>query len=526
MRRLDPQAGVLLAFSTVLGLGIRLAVVAPAGFPLNDGGLFYKMITDLATNHLRLPAYTTYNSALIPFAYPPLAFYFYAALNLATHWPVLTLMRYGPALVSAASIPAFFLLASEMLASRSARALATLIFALLPRAFDWLIMGGGVTRSLGLLFALLTMWQSFRLLRGHRWRLVLTVAFMAALVVATHPEATVHTAIATLMFYLWWDRSRARLVQSTVAAAGALVLTAPWWATVLVRHGLDPYLAVAQAARTDGYGPIAALLSFFRFDFADEPFIALLTVLGLIGLASELARKRSLLPAWLLTTYLLEPRGAPTFMMIPLAMCAALGLTTVILPAIPHPAAPGTPSPDGKFANDSNWLGGLVGHPAARLTLAFVTLYAAVSAYAVGWRVRELSLGTEDLRAMEWVRDNTGLGIRFALITPQLPLRDASSEWFPAITDRTSVATAFGAEWLARSDFAEVLQRYRDLQACAQRDAACLRDWSSEYAVQPEYVYIEDPIDIGNVALARFLASAPGFQEVYQSKNVAIFAWR
>lgn len=526
MRRLDHQAGVLLVFSTLLGLGIRLAIVAPAGFPLNDGGLFYKMITDLAANQLRLPAYTTYNSASIPFAYPPLVFYFYAALHLAMHLPVLALMQYGPALISAASIPAFFLFVSEMLASRSARAVATLIYALLPRAFDWLIMGGGVTRSFGLLFALLAMWQSLRLFREHQWRVVVAVAFFAALVVATHPEAAVHTAIATSIFYLWTDRSRAGLVQGAAAATGAVVLTAPWWATVLARHGLEPFLAVAQAARADGYGPIGTLLSFFRFDFADEPFIALLTVLGLVGLASELSRKNSLLPAWIIVTYLLEPRGAPTFVMIPLAMCAALGLTTVILPALPSHVIPGTPSPERRVDDESGLLEGLVDRRAAWLTLSFVTIYAAVSAYAIGWRVRELSLRSEDLQAMEWVRENTALGSRFALITQQLPLRDASSEWFPAVTDRISVATVFGAEWLTQPNFAEVLRRYRDLQACAQRDAECLRDWSTEYALQPEYVYIADPVDIGNVALARFLEGAPRFQEVYQSKTVAIFAWR
>ena len=39
-----------------------------AGFPINDGGMFYTMMKDLQVNHFLPPAHTTYNNLNIPFA--------------------------------------------------------------------------------------------------------------------------------------------------------------------------------------------------------------------------------------------------------------------------------------------------------------------------------------------------------------------------------------------------------------------------------------------------------------------------
>lgn len=61
--------------AVTLGLILRLLPALSADFPLNDGGLFYLMTRELQGAHYALPVYTSYNSAQIPFAYPPLAFY-------------------------------------------------------------------------------------------------------------------------------------------------------------------------------------------------------------------------------------------------------------------------------------------------------------------------------------------------------------------------------------------------------------------------------------------------------------------
>ncbi|HVB96437.1 MAG TPA: hypothetical protein VNG11_01765, partial [Chloroflexota bacterium] len=146
-----------LAYALLVGLLVRLTFVAGQTFPLNDGGLFYAMIQDLQHNHFLLPAFTSYNGTGIPFTYPPLGFYVTGFLASLTHWQLLGLLRTIPLVVSVLSIVAFFWLARAMLPIGRGPIYATFAFALLPMAFDWDIMGGGITRSFGLLFSILAL---------------------------------------------------------------------------------------------------------------------------------------------------------------------------------------------------------------------------------------------------------------------------------------------------------------------------------------------------------------------------------
>src|SRR5512140_1332957 len=148
---------VLAGLSGVIGLLVRLLPALGASFPLNDGGLFYRMILEVQANHFRLPLFTSYNLEHIPFAYPPLGLYAAALLSSGLHANVLDVLRLVPAIVSSLSVPVFYFLARRVLKSGPYTTLAaTVAFALLPRAFEWQIMGGGITRSFGFLFTMLT----------------------------------------------------------------------------------------------------------------------------------------------------------------------------------------------------------------------------------------------------------------------------------------------------------------------------------------------------------------------------------
>src|SRR3990172_8870389 len=87
---------VILGTALILGAAARILPPLIAGFPLNDGGMFYVMIKDLSGNDFRLPLFTTYNLAEIPFAYPPFGLYvgaILARLNLS----VVEILRWLPA---------------------------------------------------------------------------------------------------------------------------------------------------------------------------------------------------------------------------------------------------------------------------------------------------------------------------------------------------------------------------------------------------------------------------------------------
>jgi hypothetical protein len=509
----DRQDIVLLCFITLIGLFIRISPALSASFPLNDGGLFYKMILDLQENHFELPMFTSYNNANIPFVYPPLAFYAYAIASNLSDIPVLILMRFGPAIVSGLSIPAFFLLARELLDTKQQVFLSVAIFTLVPRAFDWLIMGGGITRSLGLLFALLTIRQVLLMFSSPSIKNLVWVTLWSGLVISTHPEAAIHTLIASILVYFWKDRTRMGLIRAGIIAAGAALITTPWWAAAITRHGIDPFIAVLSSANQDSNNLIVRLLGLFRFDFTDEPFLTLVSVFGLIGLFAMLAQKKTAMPVWFLLIQIIEPRGGPLYMMLPLSMFAGFALDQVILPMLKAPPVSNT----GRSMLRPNL---------EKTFISFIFLYGMLSATIVTMKIsQELTLTSADLKAFTWAREHTPNASRFILITQADPLNDATSEWFPAIAGRTSMVTVFGREWINDGGFAGNMQNYRDLQKCMLEGMTCLNNWIKETGTDFTHIYIRkiQGKSTNPAILSEELGRASDYQALYKSKEIDIF---
>ena len=111
LKRLDAAVIFVILFSTTIGAYLRISQLVDLPLPLNDGGLFYAMTKDLQENHFRIPAVTSFNGANIPYAYPPLAFYLYGFISMATNGSLMDLFRLLPAIIASLSIPAFYWLA-------------------------------------------------------------------------------------------------------------------------------------------------------------------------------------------------------------------------------------------------------------------------------------------------------------------------------------------------------------------------------------------------------------------------------
>jgi hypothetical protein len=379
-------------------------------------------------------------------------------------------------------------------------------------------MGGGITRSFGTLFAMLTMLAAYRFYSGHRTRHLLDFILLGALTVFTHPEASVHTAITALVFYLWKDRSRKGFLLSLVIAAGVLALSAPWWGLVISRHGVAPFLAAMTATGNDSFNPLVGLFIFFRFMFSDEAFLPLLSMLGLVGFFVSLARKKTLLPAWMFILHLIEPRGGTLYMMIPLSLLIGYVLDKVILPAL------GPKDVDISPANVQRALENVLHGKTSRYFLLFLFSYGLMSAYTTGQKIRnDFSLQPDDMKAFTWVKENTPENSEFLLVTGQLPLRDTWSEWFPVLTERRSQATIFGYEWVNDGQFGERLKAYEDLQDCSHEDTTCLNEWNPNPETPFAYVYLWNQNNPETMALYAYLEHASGFKLVYQNKRNVIF---
>jgi hypothetical protein len=231
LQHVVPPAVVTAAM--LAGAYLRFMVVARVDFPLNDGGLFYVMTRELMQAHFRLPAFTAYYAANIPFAYPPLGFFLAGFVTSLTGWPLLDVVRLLPAVLSTLTIPAFFLLSRAMLRSPGQAAAATFAFAVLPRTFTWFVMGGGLTRAPGFLFAILMLHRAYLMFTRGARRDVAWTGALGSLVVLSHGEAAWFAIYSAALFFVFVGRGRRALAHAVHVAIVVVVLTAPRWATII-----------------------------------------------------------------------------------------------------------------------------------------------------------------------------------------------------------------------------------------------------------------------------------------------------
>ena len=517
-------------FATLLGAFVRLAPALASDFPVNDGGLFHVFVQEIQAADYRLPLYSSYNQAAIPFLYPPLSFYLTGLLSSLTGARLLDLVRYLPPFVSILTIPAVHLLARKLMKSEITAAAASVCFALLPTAFDFMIVGGGLPRAFGFLFCILTLYQAAELYStGRRSRLVATAIF-ASLTVLSHPVVAWFMVYSLAILFIFLGASRRALVSTVVIGAVTCLLTSPWWVTCIARHGLDPFLSAFQA----GTRSWSAVLAPFLFLQTNEPYLTLQGVFALLGLFVSLRRRDYLLPAWLAAVFLFETRLTATYAALPTALLAGLGFGDVVLRGLARPQSNPTEGGPGRTTELSPALarralpmpatGGWV----VLLATGYFLVYMLIAAFLAAPRE---ALPQSQRKSMQWIRSATQAGSQFAVVSGiRLAGIDYVSEWFPALTDRVSLATPQGYEWFPGQVFDTRWDLHTDLQDCVHREVRCLEDWAARGQTAYTHVYLaKDASFAGDTGapegLYRSLLSSPDYEVIYDQEGVAIFAY-
>lgn len=488
----------------VLGAYLRGIFVVTSDFPLNDGGLFYAMVRDLQRAGYALPATTSYNEAGIPFAYPPLAFYLAGLLDSLTPLTLIDILRFFPLAFSLLTMLAFVGLARSLLKPGLPVIAATAAFALWLRGFNWEIVGGGLTRSPGFLFALLALHQLYLLYTRQGRRHLVLASLFSGLTVLTHLEATWFLAFSALLVFLAVGRSRRAVIDSAIVACATLALSSPWWLTVLLRHGLSPFHSATDLGFAADQGIDIGLL---RLQLTEEPFFPMLRAIALLGALVCVRRRWWFLPAWVIVAFALDPRKALTWSSVPLAMMAGIGIAEVVLPAV-----------SGRRFQ-------LLRSPAAALTFGLILLFAAKAQLDARHPVLT-TLPPTEREAMAWIAEHTPEWSRFLVISRDNWPDDRSSEWFPVLARRVSVATVQGHEWLP--GFSEKIARYQEVQVCADWDGNCIEAWAQRYDVEFTYLYVakRPPVNRGGdccVALRNALAHDPRFEPVFENAGAVIY---
>jgi hypothetical protein len=507
-----------------LGVGVRAFHVLSSDFPLNDGGLFYAMTRDLQDNSYRLPEFTSYNGGGIPFTYPPVGFYLAALLEDLTPLSLLEVFRWLPLIVTCLTIPAFYLLARSVLKSPLAVVASVFAFALVPRGFMWLLMGGGVTRSLGFLFAILALYCVHQLYTENRRTALPWAIVLSALTVLSHLETGWFLAFSIAVFFLGYGRDRRAFADSLLLCAGVLTLTLPWALSVLAMHGLDPIEAAAGSGGSvfsGGEMTRQAYLGLLNVTSTSEPLFPLIGVLAAVGGLALAVSRRFVLPLWWASIILLDVRAFPTFTSLPIALMAGVAIAEVVIPMIERQRAsaaePDTPRYSLKrYAPLGAVLAGFV---------LFGVGGALLRAGGLNGEAMHLrGLSESERTAIEWARRETPASSVFLIVPDSTWETAKTAEWFPALSGRLNLTTVQGTEWLNDNGFDQARAIYDRVYDCGIQTSVCLEELSDETGIQFDYIYVRKG-DVGQCCytLLRSLDEDDGYRLVYDADGATIY---
>lgn len=513
----DQTAGFVL-LATVLGGLICGFFVFQADFPLNDGGMFYTMVQDLQRNHFILPAFTTYNHSAIPFAYPPLAFYLTAFLNSFLHIELLQLFRYLPLIFCVASIPAFYLLSTQILAGKGQQILATFLYAVSPAAYTWQIMGGGLTRSPAWFFSVVGLFFFLKFIKTKRVSHLVWMGLFTALTALTHLEMVWFLALTYLTVYLYFDRTWKSLLSLGITALAILAVISPWLVAVIRAHGLSPFQAAFSTGGFTLTSPIAFLLSMGGVDKMSLAFISLLAILGIFLQARQ---KEWFLFLWLLVLVFLDPRSSQRIAAIPIALLAAVALWAFLKWIDKNKTAVDEAVSDQTV---------LLKRPVAAtlLTILIYALFLNLYLFYAGISYLQ-TVNLENRQAMAWVKENTPADSRFVVLDfPYGWFSDSVAEWFPALAERQSLLTVQAQEWLPGSA-SQVSTKLSAATNCRLEGLACFEKWQAKNHMDFDFIYFSSNTrsdylapQYSSVIEAQASASA-NYQLVYSNADVRIY---
>ncbi len=499
----------------LLGIMIRLSFIIPADFPIHDGGLFYIMMQDIGANHFALPWYTSYNFDKIAFAYPPLALYFGTVLNQIFHVDLFWILRFVPFLMNIATALAVYHLARTLKQSKETSSISFLAFLLLPEGFRWLIMGGGLTRSTGLLFAVLAISSIYRVYTHPNWQKTLIAAVFCSLVVLTHLEMAWFTFYSAILLFLFFGRSIKSAGHSIIIAGVTLTLTAPWWVTVISRFGTSIFI-FSVSGSTEQW-PVLQGFTNLLFNNTQETFFPVLGGLAILGVVLLISRGEFFLPTWAITVFLIQGRGSYAKAAIPFALLIGIAITEGIAWIIQQTGLPNS--------KQKNFFMSSV----AILSILFVALSS-----TIGYRKLLSPLSTEERYAMKWVSENTASTDKFLIVTADWWGADRVSEWFPILSHRNSIATVQGYEFSLQDSFSNRIKFSNTLQKCTVTgDLSCIEDLLETEKKAPSYIYIPKSgttMAINSIlsedcctALRRAFQENENFQLVFENSDVVIY---
>jgi hypothetical protein len=466
----------------LLGVYLRASAVLSSHFPLNDGGLFFSMTQDLIDNHFRLPLYTSYNQAQIPYAYPPAAFYLLGFLNQAFKISLIDLFRFFPLACNILVLFFIFPIARLILDSERQALIALYAYAFLWPSYHWLIMGGGVTRAPAQLFGTLAILGTLGYYKLQRKKLWLACAVLSITLCGYfHIETAWVTAVEMAFLAILFERSRKTLFFLLVNACGGALLLSPYWVYILRSFGANPFLAAFFSGYT---GQAASIGLVFVPMFTEEKIIQILAVLSILGIFACIATRCYTPVLLFFLIILVNPRSVHRSAVLPEALLIAVCLDVLVLQGL-ESAIQKTRTRLSFQAKNSSSSFPII---AVGILLLYTFLLIALQQMTVAPTPR---LTDDQAAALTWIKNNTDEKATFLILPTSGSWADDSlSEWFPALTGRRSVLTPQGYEWTTPAQLQDKVQAYQNLVRCIQSGDRCYGDWKTQYGIVYDYLFM------------------------------------
>lgn len=507
----NDEIGILFLLAALLfGGWFRIYPAMVSEFPINDGGLFMVAIESIQNNQFRLPMTINYNTLEIPFAYPPLAFYLAGYLGLALKISVIELLKWIPAIVLVLTLPCVYYLGTLFLKSKLLAGVATFLYSVTPRSITWMIMGGGITRSIGQLFLILAISQVYQLYNKGDKKYIYSSILFSAIVCLTHPEATLHTLAIVFILWIFYGRNARGIKYSFIVGAGVLLLTSPWWLTVLSRYGVGPFIAASQ---TGLYDPFIVLFIFTPI--SEEPLITYISALALLGLFIQIKNKDFLLPMLFVLPFLIEPRNALNVAIIPLSMLAAIGLFQMVI----------SNQLWTRNVTETLETKPLIYSWSQKIFLALILSGTLLGMSSFELELLQKQVSKDARQTFEWIKRNTKSDAEFLLITGnEYVFSDYLNEWFPILTQRRTHTAIQGYEWIRERDFSKQATMISNFQLCIN-DAIpdkCIENTAEDNNISFDYLQIQKK-GIGTSTLVSSVIRSSNYEVEYESTDYVIF---
>lgn len=486
----------------IIGGWVRWSFLPAGNFPINDGGLFYRMTDELVKNKFQLPAFTTYNHQNIPFTYPPLGFYLAGAIHVIFKIDILAIERYLPVLLNILAIPFFFLLARALLKGNRQACVATILFTFSKSAYEWLIMGGGLTRSPAYTLFILIVLFFYQGITQKRWIYVLITGLLLGICLGFHIEIAYTSILIIIGIWLYFGRNRFGFKSISAVALLTALFYGPIFLQVIKFHGIAPYF---NAFHTSQYFLGFAIIKLFMYDFfAIDPVLNIPGGISLLGLLRAVMDRKYFLPIWLVMVCLFDPRSMDYFALIPASMLFAYGLDRIFLSRI----ATGKYWFNQPLLNTQNIIACFSCIP---ILLSPILVKAQNSPLT-------LSLSQSDFEAMEWVNSTAPENSIFLIIPTQSWGIDPISEWFPALTDQQSYLTIQGMEWT--DQFTHKVDEWN--QFIGDVSTTDLDRAVSNLPIAVDYIYCSE--NSADLVITQCPMAINGYESVYARGHVTIFA--